>query len=573
MLRFLLPLLLVLFCLPTSAQDLSTTQKDRLFHYSQVYGTVRYFHPYLAYRPIKWDEAWSEHAPAVLQAETDEEYAGILETLFAELDDPTTKVIYNSESAEEPAEDPQPFDLTKKEDGTLIISAKSGYQLPDYAIHDNELTALKEELMNASAVIFDWRFSEEFNPGWAYLDILFSWYEWEGALCSGTFRGPAKMKAYHRGFQPEQGTTSGGYFSGYTVELGKVYTGARSENIPVAFIVNDHSAGQLPGIAFALQAQGQAAIINLDQIGAAPAGEVYSLPYSPQLSVQIRAAEATTPVQSELSEAIVQAAKDSDYTAIIAELKTTSTSTTTDNTNPASASPFTGIPHTPVFTEEAYPELGDRLLAAARIFNIIDLFFPYRDLMDRDWQTVTREFLPAFVQAENAIDYQKAVFGFYHYIQDSHGGARGTNASMLFKELFGFTPPPFYTGWVEESVVIKQLLQDSLGKTQVGDVVLAKDGVPVKEIMEDMRTYLAYSTEQAFLKRATQRSLTTPEPKATVYTIQHADGSVEDITYFTTRDHYQNYKAPRTDTMRWLSEQIAYADLNILASSQVDDFF
>lgn len=565
--------LFFLLCIGFSAvaQDLSVAQQDRLFHYSQIYGTVRYFHPYLAYRPIKWDEAWAAHAPAVLEAETDEEYARILELLFAELDDPSTKVVYTHTATAEPEEDPQAFTLNKGEDGTLVVSATSGYQLPDYVIHNEELRALQEELMNAKAIIFDWRFTEAYDPGWAYLDILFSWYEWEGALCAGTFRGPAKMKAYHRGFQPEDGTTSGGYFSGYTVELGKVYTGARSENIPVAFIVNDHSVGQLPGIAFALQAQGEATIINLDQGNSPTADEVYKLPYKPELSVQIRASEATNTATHKASAALVQAARESDYTKLIKELRSTKPILSSSNTE--GASPYSGIPYASNYTEEAFPELGDRLLAAARIFTVIDLFFPYRDLMDRDWKEVTREFLPAFVQAENALDYQKAIFGYYHYIQDSHGGARGTNANLLFKELFGFTPPPFYTDWVEESVVIRQTLQDNLGKTQVGDIVLAKDGVPIKEIMADMRTYLAYSTEQAFYQRATQRSLCTPDAKATTYTIQHADGSVEDVTYQTSRDHYNNYQRPRTDTMRWLSDKIAYADLNILASSQVDDFF
>lgn len=572
MLRITSLLIFLSFCLTAFPQKLTTDQTERLFHYSKVYGTVRYFHPYMAYRSINWDEAWAAQAPAVAAAKTDEEYAGILEKLLTVLDDPATKVIHTTEQAAPPSENPQPFHLQWLEDSTLVIKAKSGYQLPDLAIHDQHLTDLKADILKAKAVIFDWQFEEAFDPGWAYIDVIFGWYGWENALCTGAFRAAAQVKSYHRGFQPEQGTTSGGYYSGFTVQLGKVYNGERTEDIPVVFIVNQHAVNQLPGIAYALQEQGHGLIINVEQTVAQEAGEIYDLTYSDNLSVQVRASEAASSTPGISTKDLIGAAKSSDYGTVLKKWtpKPTIVSAGTTSEGPAL---FSGIPHLPVFTEEAYPGLGDRLLAAARIYTIIDLFFPYKDLMDHDWASKTKTFLPSFVAAENALEYQQAVFGLYHYIQDSHGNARGANANLLTKELFGTNPPPFYTSWIQGAVAIEQVLQDSLGNTEVGDVILAKDGVPIEDILQEIRQYSAFSTEQAFYRRATQRALLTPKQQLTTYTIKHQDGTVEDITYFTTREHYDNYQSPRRDTMRWLSDKIAYADLNTLATSQVDDFF
>lgn len=45
------------------------------------------------------------------------------------------------------------------------------------------------------------------------------------------------------------------------------------------------------------------------------------------------------------------------------------------------------------------PDAGYRILSLLRLWNIIEYWFPYRDLRDEDWQAVLREFLPRLVAA------------------------------------------------------------------------------------------------------------------------------------------------------------------------------
>lgn len=58
------------------------------------------------------------------------------------------------------------------------------------------------------------------------------------------------------------------------------------------------------------------------------------------------------------------------------------------------------------YAEMSYPARDYRVLAAFRIWTVINYFFPYKDLMGEDRDGVLREFIPRLEKAGNA--------GYYH---------------------------------------------------------------------------------------------------------------------------------------------------------------
>ena len=57
----------------------------RLVGLAKVWGTVKYFHPSLAYREIDWDKALVEAIPKVRAARTPQEYSAALTGMLAAL--------------------------------------------------------------------------------------------------------------------------------------------------------------------------------------------------------------------------------------------------------------------------------------------------------------------------------------------------------------------------------------------------------------------------------------------------------------------------------------------------------
>lgn len=63
----------------------------RLVGLAKVWGAVKYFHPFLAYRDIDWDKALVETIPKVEAAKTPQEYAAAINQMLDALGDKSTR--------------------------------------------------------------------------------------------------------------------------------------------------------------------------------------------------------------------------------------------------------------------------------------------------------------------------------------------------------------------------------------------------------------------------------------------------------------------------------------------------
>src|SRR5687767_4988126 len=64
---------------------------ERLIGLAKVWGTVKYFHPVLAYREIDWDKALVEAIPRVNAAKTAQDYQSAVNQMLAVLNDKSTR--------------------------------------------------------------------------------------------------------------------------------------------------------------------------------------------------------------------------------------------------------------------------------------------------------------------------------------------------------------------------------------------------------------------------------------------------------------------------------------------------
>src|ERR1044072_8001188 len=79
------------FCQTLQAQPAEDVRIARLAGLAKVWGTVKYFHPFLAYRDIDWDKALVETIPKVNAAKSPQDYQAALNQMLAVLNDKTTR--------------------------------------------------------------------------------------------------------------------------------------------------------------------------------------------------------------------------------------------------------------------------------------------------------------------------------------------------------------------------------------------------------------------------------------------------------------------------------------------------
>jgi C-terminal processing protease CtpA/Prc len=158
----------------------------------------------------------------------------------------------------------------------------------------------------------------------------------------------------------------------------------------------------------------------------------------------------------------------------------------------------------PVFENEApyhefeYPDVGYRLLALFRYWNIIQYYFPYKYLIGEDWENTLEEFIPKFIKCPNSIEYRLVVLELITRINDTH--AKIYRDSSLEKYT-GYNFAPFEIKFINDSAIVTNYFDEKLGKetgVKIGDVILEVDNQLVEEIVERKLKYTPasnYSTK------------------------------------------------------------------------------
>ncbi len=168
-----------------------------------------------------------------------------------------------------------------------------------------------------------------------------------------------------------------------------------------------------------------------------------------------------------------------------------------------SVTPYVG---NPVFNNErSYessrpPSVRVRLLGLLRLWNIIEYWFPYRNLIQENWLDVLYEYIPRMAEADDWDRYRLELFSFLARIGDGHAN--------LWSELDVLPPQgncylPIYVRFIDGEAVIEAFSQSeeavSMG-FRIGDVIDSFDQIPVAERLKEWAEFYVASNEPARLR-------------------------------------------------------------------------
>jgi len=183
-----------------------------------------------------------------------------------------------------------------------------------------------------------------------------------------------------------------------------------------------------------------------------------------------------------------------------------------------------------VFEEEPYDNLGQypniyyRLLAVFRYWNAIEYFFPYKHIMDQDWDATFDQFVLPIAYSENSVNYNFAFKEMTTYIDDSHSFFN----SSTFYQKQGSHLVPFVINWIEGKTVVTDI-DDSVNELEVGDIILSLNNIPIEEYRDSIYKYVAGSNEVT-RQRNVNNWLRWGNAGFFEVTVEKADGSTQSIT-------------------------------------------
>ncbi len=138
--------------------------------------------------------------------------------------------------------------------------------------------------------------------------------------------------------------------------------------------------------------------------------------------------------------------------------------------------------------ENAYPKMdyadaGFRLLSLYRYWNMINYYFPYKNLIEKDWKAVLTEFIPRYAKANTELDYKLATLELIENVHDTHANLYDP-AIAKFR---GENSAPVKVRFAEDRAVVTGFYTEEAKKIglQIGDVISHVNEKPVTHIIKD----------------------------------------------------------------------------------------
>ena len=155
-----------------------------------------------------------------------------------------------------------------------------------------------------------------------------------------------------------------------------------------------------------------------------------------------------------------------------------------------------------------FPDVGFRILAVYRYWNIIQYYFPYRYLIGEDWKNVLQEFIPKIINATNETEYTLAILELIGRINDTHANIWGGN--QVLNNYKGLNYTPINLSFVENKAVVTYFNDDTLGKEtglQIGDVISKINNKSVESIVKENLKYTPASNYPTKLRDIARKTL------------------------------------------------------------------
>lgn len=170
----------------------------------------------------------------------------------------------------------------------------------------------------------------------------------------------------------------------------------------------------------------------------------------------------------------------------------------------------------PEFTNEnpyssmKYPDTGFRLLSLYRYWNIIQYYYPYKNLIEENWNDVLKEFVPKIITVSNELEYKQTVLSLIARIHDTHANIWGQDEAL--KNYRGLNYAPFEITFIENKAVVTDYYDKVLGEKSglnIGDVIEAINDRSVDEIIKEKLPFTPASNYPTQLREISENLLRT----------------------------------------------------------------
>jgi len=226
------------------------------------------------------------------------------------------------------------------------------------------------------------------------------------------------------------------------------------------------------------------------------------------------------------------------------------------------------------YSNVPYPDAGFRLLSVYRYWNMIHYFFPYKNLIDKDWNEVLKEYIPVFISAKDELEYEMAALQMIGDIQDTHANLwKGNNKLVEWK---GNYFAPVHLRFIEDKLVVTDYYNPEFKSEtglEIGDVISKIDGKRIEDIVDELSKYYPASNQAARLREMAADLLRSNKQEVEVEYLNNGKLATKTIKLYPRQrlNIYRWYKKNEDRCYKLLENNIGYVSLMSIKEEDIDN--
>lgn len=222
-----------------------------------------------------------------------------------------------------------------------------------------------------------------------------------------------------------------------------------------------------------------------------------------------------------------------------------------------------------------HPDDGFRLLSLFRYWNMVQYFFPYRDLIGEDWKLELKKFIPKYVNAKNALEYKLTAFELAASIHDTHAFF---DFDADINQFFGNSYLPVKFKFIKNNPVVSGYLNEELAKSnnlKVGDIITKWNNIPITKRIDTLSKYVPASNNGTLLRDIASVFARTNEPKINIELIRNGKKiNTISLSYPTDKLNFGGkFSFSPPPAYKWISHSIGYVDHGKLKERDLSAMF
>ncbi|NQU87566.1 MAG: hypothetical protein HQ541_17570, partial [Mariniphaga sp.] len=220
------------------------------------------------------------------------------------------------------------------------------------------------------------------------------------------------------------------------------------------------------------------------------------------------------------------------------------------------------------FNENSFPNEAERVMAVTKIYSVIKYFFPFKELMECNWDEVYKRFLPKAINCTSRNEYINLIKEMSGFINDSHGFVWYIREKAIRKI-------PITAIYLENKMVISEVTNEefqSIHKIEIGDEIIEINGKIIQNLIEYHSKFISASREITLIRDLMRNLLIDEIDKPFTLKLFSKEGKIKNICgnygEFTISE---SFKKKSKKAIKEISESILYVNLFTLSDNDTQE--